>query len=527
VGERPRAADRGGLLAGGLVLAAMLLAMGGLLGAVIVAPQPSPAAATSAAPSAEAIAPASFTYPTVRQAAPLELTDQDGRPFSLAALRGRTALVFFGYTHCPDVCPATTGIISQVLAEIGSSARAVFVTVDPERDTVTWLHEYVSYLHAGFTALTGTDDEIRAAADAWGVRYARVETGGAGGYSMSHTAEVYLVDANGDLRAHFPFGTKAPAMETTIRGIAASLPSATPSAAASVAPSAGASSPSSPSPSPAAAAADLTARVVSSSVWAGGSSPLILRLSTGTAELADPAAHPMVELLRPDGSDTGASFEALPVRPPGVDAVSYVAIVDIPSSGAWRLGVTVTTGGRTLRGSVAVTALDPGTSARLGEPAPTVRTPTLADVAGVARAITTDPNPDARLYQTSTVDALGAHTPFVLIVDSSLFRVSQVCGKAVLMARFLLDRWPDVAFIHSEPFVYTLVSDWPVLSGVIADPPLDGVATAWGIAGPPWGNLSVPWVFVVDGNGIVRAKYEGLMGTDDIDVMLAFITGDR
>jgi hypothetical protein len=210
-----------------------------------------------------------------------------------------------------------------------------------------------------------------------------------------------------------------------------------------------------------------------------------------------------------------------------VDAVSYVATVDIPSAGSWRLAVTATIGGRTLRGSAGVTALDPGASAPLGGRAPAVRTPTLADVAGDARAITTDPNPDLRLYGTSTPDALAAHRPFVLILDSSLFRVSPVCGKALLTARYLLDRWTDVTFIHSEPFVYTLVSDWPVLSGDIADPPLDAVATGWGIAAAPWGNLSVPWIFVVDGNGIVRAKYEGLMGTADIDVILALVTGDR
>ena len=78
----------------------------------------------------------------------------------------------------------------------GTSLRSVFVSVDPERDTVAWLQGYVKYLPAGFTALTGTAADVKAVADLWGVRYARVETGTPGEYSMSHTAEVYLVDGD-------------------------------------------------------------------------------------------------------------------------------------------------------------------------------------------------------------------------------------------------------------------------------------------------------------------------------------------
>lgn len=516
----PGRTDRRSLVAGVTVLAVMLAVMGGVLGVVALGPAPatpapSPAASTAASPG-------SFLYPTTRPAPPLALTDQAGEAFTLASLRGRNALVFFGYTHCPDVCPATTGIISKVLATMGPGTVAVFVTVDPERDTVAWLKEYIGYLQAGFTGLTGSDAEIRSTADAWGVRYARVDTGKADDYSMSHTADVYLVDAAGDLRADFPFGTQAEPIARTIREVAASVPSPAPSAASASA---------SPSPSPGAAATpaaeDLAVQVTSSSVWSGGDSPLIMSLSTAAGPLADLDGHPVVELAGADGSATRATATATPVRPPGVDAVSYVATVDIPSPGSWRLAVTVSTGGRTLRGATVVTALDPGTSAALGSAAPAVHTTTLADVGGVTRAVTTDPDADQRLYARSVPDLLASHTPFVLIVDSTQFRVTLVCGKAVIMARYLADRWTDVAFVHAEPFVYTLVSDWPVLSGDISDPPLDAVATAWGIGGAPWGSRSVPWAFVVDGSGIVRAKYEGLMGTSDIDVMLALITGDR
>ena len=155
-----------------------------------------------------------------------------------------------------------------------------------------------------------------------------------------------------------------------------------------------------------------------------------------------------------------------------------------------------------------------------------MRTPTLADVGGVARAITTDPQPDLRLSTTSTTDALAAHRPFVLVADSVRFRVTPACGKAVVMARYLADRWPGIAFIHLEPFEYTLVADTPVLTGDIKDPQLTAVASAWGFGDAPWGPASMPWVFVVDHSGVVRAKYQGLMGSDDVDVMLSLLAGE-
>src|SRR5204862_5216823 len=97
--------------------------------------------------------------------------------------------------------------------------RAILVTVDPERDSQAWLKEYMGYLRPGFTALTGTAGQIRATADAWEVRYARVETGTPGVYSMSHTADVYLVDGDGTLRAQFPFGTPSASMIAVIRAV--------------------------------------------------------------------------------------------------------------------------------------------------------------------------------------------------------------------------------------------------------------------------------------------------------------------
>jgi hypothetical protein len=223
------------------------------------------------------------------------------------------------------------------------------------------------------------------------------------------------------------------------------------------------------------------------------------------------------------GDPVGAAVEAVPVQPPGVPEVSYVATIEIPEPGLWHLVVSARLGSRDAVGSADVTALDPGATAAIGGPAPTAHTPTLDDVGGLAKAVTTDPAPDLRLSQRSTSDALAEHQPFVLVVDSTKFKVSPACGRAIIMARYLVDRWPDVGFIHLEPYRYSVVTDTPVLDGSIVDPVLNDPAAAWGIGGDPWGARSMPWTFVVDGDGIVRAKYQGVTGSDDVDVIVSLI----
>ena len=119
--------------------------------------------------------PAGFAYAEARPAPALELTDQDGVPFALASLRGRPVLVFFGYTHCPDVCPVTVGLVSQALDQAGPAPRAVFVSIDPERDDVAAMKNYIRYLPAAFFGLSGAPQDVRRNADAWGIKYARID----------------------------------------------------------------------------------------------------------------------------------------------------------------------------------------------------------------------------------------------------------------------------------------------------------------------------------------------------------------
>jgi hypothetical protein len=206
-----------------------------------------------------------------------------------------------------------------------------------------------------------------------------------------------------------------------------------------------------------------------------------------------------------------------------------VATADTPTPESWQIEVSApiedqaALGSAMAVGSATIGALDPGTTARLGMAAPTIATPTLADVDGVTRVVTTDPAPDIRLSQRSTADALASLQSFVLVVDSARFQTTEACGRAIVLARYLVDRWQDVAFIHLERFRYSLVADTAVLEGTIDRSILTEPTVAWGIGPEPWPAVSMPWIFVVDGDGVVRAKYQGVRGTSDVDVMLALI----
>ncbi|MES1151379.1 MAG: SCO family protein [Dongia sp.] len=133
---------------------------------------------------------------------PIQLTDQNGAKFDSASLAGKPYAVFFGYTHCPDVCPTTLTDIAQATDAIGGKAKdftTLFVTIDPERDTVPVMKDYMSNFTAKAIGLTGTPDEVAAAAKEFRVYYKKVPTSD-GGYSMDHTAVLYLMDSHGEFR---------------------------------------------------------------------------------------------------------------------------------------------------------------------------------------------------------------------------------------------------------------------------------------------------------------------------------------
>jgi cytochrome oxidase Cu insertion factor (SCO1/SenC/PrrC family) len=161
---------------------------------------------------------------------PFSLTDQDGKRVTEQDYRGKYMLVVFGYTTCPDVCPAELQTLANAMDELGAKAEKVnpiFITVDPERDTVERVAEYVKTFHTRFIGLTGSLDEIRQAARAYRVYYAKAEDkGSAAGYLMDHSAFMYLMSPQGEYVTHFSYGTApekiAAAVEKAMSGAGAS-----------------------------------------------------------------------------------------------------------------------------------------------------------------------------------------------------------------------------------------------------------------------------------------------------------------
>ena len=136
---------------------------------------------------------------------PFRLTDQDGRPISDEDFKGKPFLVFFGFTHCPDVCPTTLFEVSEVLRRLGPDANrtaALFISVDPERDTPEAMKDYLSSFDPHLRGISGDPQALAAVAKAYRVYYKKVPLDG-GDYTMDHTAVVYLMDKNGHFVAPF------------------------------------------------------------------------------------------------------------------------------------------------------------------------------------------------------------------------------------------------------------------------------------------------------------------------------------
>lgn len=146
---------------------------------------------------------------------PFELTSHTGERVSDKTFRGKYMLVAFGYTSCPDICPAELQVISAALDSMGEKARRIqpiFITVDPERDTQAVLNDYMRNFHPRFVGLTGTPQEIAAAARAYRVYYARVKDESTADYLMDHTSIIYLMGPDGEFVKHFTYGTDPKAL---------------------------------------------------------------------------------------------------------------------------------------------------------------------------------------------------------------------------------------------------------------------------------------------------------------------------
>ena len=150
---------------------------------------------------------AATRFPAARAVQPFSLVDHTGKTFDNAALTGHWSFVFFGYTHCPDVCPTTMAVlnsVSQRLQDTGERVRFVMVTVDPERDTPEKLGKFVTYFNGDFLGVTGSTEALEQLTGQMGIMFMRVnEAENPAGYLVDHTASVFLFDPDGHYHAVF------------------------------------------------------------------------------------------------------------------------------------------------------------------------------------------------------------------------------------------------------------------------------------------------------------------------------------
>lgn len=159
------------------------------------------------APQPAALASGTLLEPARPLPAPLQFIDQDGAPFDGSRLQGRWSFMFFGFTSCPDVCPMTLGTLAQtekLLADLPEAQRpqVILVSVDPQRDTPDQLSSYVRFFSPSFVGITAPQEQVNEFARQMGAVVAISPLEG-GGYTVDHSAAIFLVDPSGEMRALF------------------------------------------------------------------------------------------------------------------------------------------------------------------------------------------------------------------------------------------------------------------------------------------------------------------------------------
>jgi protein SCO1/2 len=163
---------------------------------------------TAQAADVEALKAGVFNPP--REAPDFSVRGSDGEALTLSHYRGKVVVLGFGYTHCPNVCPATLAVLAAAhrkLGALGSQVQVIYLTVDPERDNVERLKEYLAAFDSNFVGGTGSAAQMAAVRLSYGVTAQKVGTGG--DYGIAHSSFIYLISREGKLQALMPFGHKA------------------------------------------------------------------------------------------------------------------------------------------------------------------------------------------------------------------------------------------------------------------------------------------------------------------------------
>ncbi|WP_339649927.1 SCO family protein [Halopseudomonas pelagia] len=149
-----------------------------------------------------------------------ELQDHHGQTVTEDTFKGRWTLVFFGFTHCPDICPTTLSHVASLLDGLGDMAEQVqplFITLDPERDTPAILAEYAAFFDPRILGLAGSAEQTRQVADAYSVYFKKVNMGDT--YTLDHTTTLYLMSPDGTFKRHYSEQMPADAMAQDIAGL--------------------------------------------------------------------------------------------------------------------------------------------------------------------------------------------------------------------------------------------------------------------------------------------------------------------
>jgi hypothetical protein len=241
----------------------------------------------------------------------------------------------------------------------------------------------------------------------------------------------------------------------------------------------------------------------------------------GNTPVAAPDRTAQVAFIAPGATDPGSAVEAEFVWAIVGSRGEYIAHTEFAGSGAWK-AIFVTKSPSTPQEAIGVSfdVQDKLPTVGIGQPAPASVTPTAADVGGDLKQISTDTNPDPRFYQLSVADALAQHKPFVLIFATPAFCQSAQCGPTLQRLKDAAAKAPpDIAFINVEPYklTYTEGRLQPVLD---ANNQLQAVPAV-----DQWGILSEPWIFAVDGTGIVRGSFEGIATDSELQDAFKAISG--
>lgn len=169
------------------------------------------------------IAPHGVAIDPARSMPDFTLTNTEGKSMKLSDLRGKAILIFFGYTHCPDICPFSLSTFLRVKEGLGDDAKKinfVFISVDGSRDTPEVMRTYVHAFDASFIGLTGPDDDVRQIGLNYGVHFEKQKpTGNGDSYIVAHTTYTYLLDAEGRWRMVFPFKTPIDSEVADVRSV--------------------------------------------------------------------------------------------------------------------------------------------------------------------------------------------------------------------------------------------------------------------------------------------------------------------